>query len=181
MGFDAGGGGGGGGWVGGISVGGKVGWGMGVSVGGSGMGVWVGVGVTVSVGVGVVVWVGVLVGTAVLVAVAVGLGEGVSVGSTSVALGLTALIAWVANCSTLAVGAKVGVGSCVNENVPLVVSVINKPIMPVTPMTTRERNSRFFMMFLLANCNRPNNRKPLKTYQGLGSYLGKERSLGKPQ
>ncbi len=81
-----------------------MGTGSGVFVGGAGVAVLVGDGVLVAVAVGVLVGVAVFVGRGVAVAVSVCVG----VGGTAVFVTVTALIASVANISTLAVAANVG-------------------------------------------------------------------------
>lgn len=114
------GGGGGGGNVGGASVGGgSVGRGSGVFVGGAGVAVLVGDGVMVAVAVGVFVGVAVFVGDGVAVAVSVG----VLVGGTAVFVTVMALMAAVANKSTLAVAANVGGTSFLKEVKPLATMV----------------------------------------------------------
>lgn len=137
------GGGGGGGSVGGASVGGgKVGTGSGVFVGGAGVAVLVGEGVVVAVAVGVLVGVAVFVGNGVAVAVWVG----VFVGGTAVSVTVTALMASVANNSTLAVAAVVGGISFLRDAGPFTATATPKPIRPVNPMTMMVSKARFLMV-----------------------------------
>lgn len=139
------GGGGGGGSVGGASVGdGKVCTGSGVFVGGARVAVLVGDGVIVAVAVAVFVGtaVAVFVGSGVAVAVSVG---GIAVGGTAVFVAVTALIASVANRSTLAVAVSGGGVFSLKGAEPFVTTVTAKPIIPVNPTTMSESKTRFLM------------------------------------
>jgi hypothetical protein len=113
-----------------------------VFVGGAGVAVLVGDGVMVAVAVGVFVGVAVFVGCGVAVAVSVG----VAVGGTAVFVTVTALMASVANNSTLAVAADVGGVSFLKEAEPFTTTATPTPIRPVNPMTMMVSKARFLMV-----------------------------------
>jgi hypothetical protein len=93
------------------------------------------VGVAVSVG-----W-----GVNVAVAVAVLVGVAVSVGGTAVSVTVTALMASVANISTLAVAARVGIILSRKEADPLASAETVNPIKPVKAITITASKARFLM------------------------------------